>query len=179
MRLREGKWLVQGQQLKHGLSEHLNPDQLTLKSSALGCWSWAQKWEVGSQRPSEVASALAQQCCSQSPGCMDWDVQSLPLGGNTLGEECHWDAQRRHAVRSSRQQGEQGRMGISGQTVTALQSQGARPQPQAPKPVNSANPLTSIPTPLEQQKNFHCLRHCWPLSLAQCLAQRRCSIGPY
>lgn len=45
-------------------------------------------------------------------------------------------------------------MSIGGQRVTALPSQLARPQPQAPQPVNPANALTSIPTPLNQQKNL-------------------------
>lgn len=78
MRLREGKWLVQGQQLRHGLSEHLNPDQADSQVQCPRLLVPGTEVEVGSQRPSKVASALAQQCCSQSPGCMDWDVQSLP-----------------------------------------------------------------------------------------------------
>lgn len=103
-----GKWLVQGQQLKHGLSEHLNPDQADsqVQCSRLLVPGY-RKWEVGSQSPL-VACSVAQQCCSQSQVAWIGTSSHCLLGGNTLGEECHWDAQQRHAVRSSRQQGEQG-----------------------------------------------------------------------
>ena len=141
-------------QLGHGLCEPLNPDQTDSqvqcsRLQAAGPGHGSERWVP--RGTLEVAPALAQQCCPQSPGSRGLGTsvtaclagthyrRGVPLGQGTLYRDMK--------CRAAASRGSRDGWGISGQRVTALSRQPARPQPQAPQPANSANPLTSICSP--------------------------------